>query len=87
MLSDYCDEFLVHAVDVEGKQCGIDEELISLLSNHCKAAIAYAGGIKSFEDMEKIGRLGHGKIDFTVGSALDIFGGHLEFEKIAEIYK
>ena len=87
LLSDYCDEFLVHAVDVEGKQCGIDEELISLLRNHCKAAIAYAGGIKSFEDMEKIGRLGHGKIDFTVGSALDIFGGHLEFEKIAEIYK
>lgn len=85
-LADYCDEFLIHAVDVEGKQCGIDDELLEILSKHDKISISYAGGIKSIEDIEKIRRTGHEKIDFTVGSALDIFGGSLEFEKIAELY-
>ena len=86
MLSDYADEFLVHAVDVEGKQCGIDEELLALLSRHDKISVAYAGGIKSFEDIEKINSLGKGKIDFTVGSALNIFGGKLDFYEVAEAY-
>lgn len=87
ILSQYCDEFLIHAVDVEGKQCGIDEELLAILSTHEQIPISYAGGIKSFEDIEKIGSIGRNKIDFTIGSALDIFGGKLSFEKAAELYK
>ena len=86
-LTEYADEFLIHAVDVEGKQCGIDEELLNLLSLYEQITISYAGGIKSFEDIEKINLLGKGKIDFTIGSALDIFGGKLEFEKVAAKYK
>ena len=86
-LAEYCDEFLIHAVDVEGKQCGIDDELLDILSQHEKICIAYAGGIKSFEDIEKIRRKGREKIDFTIGSALDIFGGSLNFDETAELYK
>ena len=85
-LAEYCDEFLIHAVDVEGKQCGTDDELIEILSKHEKISISYAGGIKSIEDIEKIRKKGQKKIDFTIGSALDIFGGTLEFEKIADLY-
>lgn len=87
VLSQYCDEFLIHAVDVEGKQCGIDEELLAILSTHEQIPISYAGGIKSFEDIEKIGSIGRRRIDFTIGSALDIFGGKLSFAKAAELYK
>lgn len=85
-LAVYADEFLIHAVDVEGKQCGIDEELLNILSTHDNITVSYAGGIKSFDDIERINTLGRGRIDFTVGSALDIFGGKLEFEKIATQY-
>ncbi|HAR35145.1 MAG TPA: phosphoribosylformimino-5-aminoimidazole carboxamide ribotide isomerase, partial [Desulfobacter sp.] len=33
-LSAFCDEFLVHGVDVEGKMQGIQEELVTLLGKH-----------------------------------------------------
>ncbi len=81
-LSGYCSEFLIHAVDVEGKASGIEEELVKMLGNWGKIPMTYAGGIASYEDIEKIMELGQGKIDFTIGSALDIFGGKLEFEKV-----
>ncbi len=87
ILADYADEFLIHAVDVEGKQCGIDEELLQILSQHNGRTISYAGGIKNFEDIETVKLLGSGKIDFTVGSALDIFGGGLDFAEVAARYK
>ncbi|MCR4605386.1 MAG: phosphoribosylformimino-5-aminoimidazole carboxamide ribotide isomerase [Eubacterium sp.] len=80
-LSYYCDEFLVHAVDVEGKQAGPDEELISMLSD-AKAIVTYAGGIGSYEDIDVIKAVGGGKVDFTIGSALDIFGGELLYKSI-----
>lgn len=83
MLSTYCDEFLIHAVDVEGKAHGIEEELAALLGDWNKITLTYAGGIGSYDDLDILSRLGKGKINFTVGSALDIFGGHLDFEKIA----
>lgn len=83
MLSSYCDEFLIHAVDVEGKAKGIEEELAALLGSWNKLTLTYAGGIGSYEDLDVLDRLGKGRINFTVGSALDIFGGHLDFEKIA----
>ncbi|MGN0638467.1 MAG: phosphoribosylformimino-5-aminoimidazole carboxamide ribotide isomerase [Huintestinicola sp.] len=85
MLKGYCDEFLVHAVDAEGKQKGIEEGIASLLGNTEGIVSTYAGGIGSYEDIELLRALGKGNVDFTVGSALDIFGGRLSFERIAEM--
>lgn len=84
-LSQYCSEFLIHAVDVEGKQQGIDMELISYLGKWDKIPITYAGGVHSYEDIETVGRLGQGRIHITVGSALDLFGGDLSFEKLVHL--
>lgn len=84
MLKGYCDEFLVHAVDVEGKASGIEEELAQMLGASCEIPVTYAGGISSFEDLEKLKMLGRERLDFTVGSALDIFGGNMDFEKVAK---
>lgn len=84
MFSDYCDEFLVHAVDVEGKASGIEEKLAKMMGECCEIPATYAGGISSFDDLEKLKTLGNEKLDFTVGSALDIFGGHMNFEKVAK---
>lgn len=83
-LSKYCSEFLIHAVDVEGKASGIEEELVKMLGDWGKIPMTYAGGISSYEDIEKIREFGRGKVDFTIGSALDIFGGKLELEKVCE---
>lgn len=85
MLKGCCDEFLIHAVDTEGKQKGIEEGIASLLGNTEGIVSTYAGGIGSYEDIELLRTLGKGNVDFTVGSALDIFGGRLEFERIAEM--
>lgn len=81
-LSSYCDEFFVHAVDIEGKQSGVDTDLVNLLYRLSPLPITYAGGIRSFEDLETIKREGKGKVDATVGSALDIFGGPLKYEDV-----
>lgn len=81
-LSDYCDEFLIHAVDVEGKAKGIEEELAELMGKLAGFKMTYAGGIGSMEDIEKLRVLGKGAVDFTVGSALDIFGGKLPYSEI-----
>jgi phosphoribosylformimino-5-aminoimidazole carboxamide ribotide isomerase len=74
-LSAYAGEFLVHAVDVEGKCRGIEAPLVEILGKWAKIPVTYAGGIHAIEDIEKIRDLGSGHIDFTTGSALDIFGG------------
>lgn len=71
----YCDEFLVHAVDVEGKCSGIEEELAVLLGRHTPVPATYAGGITSLDDLLRLKQLGEGRLDATIGSALDIFGG------------
>ncbi len=86
-LSKYCSEFLIHAVDVEGKQSGIDENLIQYLGQWNGVPITYAGGIHTYEDIEKIAKLSHGTIHITVGSALDLFGGNLSYEKIIKMLK
>lgn len=86
-LSQYCDEFLIHAVDVEGKAMGIEEELIPILASMKGFPITYAGGIASFKDLELLGQLGKNAIDFTVGSALDLFGGTLPYDEISKRYK
>jgi phosphoribosylformimino-5-aminoimidazole carboxamide ribotide isomerase len=74
-LAPMCAEFLVHAVDVEGLCRGIDKELVVKLGQASSIPTTYAGGANSFQDLEEVNRLGHGKIDLTIGSALDIFGG------------
>ncbi len=75
-LAEYCDEFLIHAADVEGKCSGIDEELVAFLGTWKGRPITYAGGIASLQDFDLIDQLTNGTMDATVGSALDIFGGH-----------
>ena len=77
-LKEYCDEFLVHGVDVEGKKSGIDEEFVRLLSES-DAVITYAGGISSLADIDRICEYSNGKLNFTVGSALDIYGGNIPY--------
>lgn len=86
-LAQYCDEFLVHAVDVEGKQSGIQKELAELLGTWGKQPITYAGGVHAFADLEEIRRLGNGNLHVTIGSALDLFGGSLKYKDVLEFVK
>jgi len=74
-LAAWCAEFLIHAVDVEGQCRGIDQELVSHLGQWSPIPTTYAGGASSLADLEAVTRLGQGRIDLTIGSALDIFGG------------
>ncbi len=83
-LAKYCDEFLVHAAEVEGKQQGVDEDLISFLADISPIPTTYAGGIRSLADLELVNTLGKGRIDATVGSALDIFGGSLPYRDVVD---
>lgn len=75
LLEPHCSEFLIHAADVEGLQRGIDHELVSKLAEWCSISVTYAGGGRSLEDLELVKTLSSGKVDLTIGSALDIFGG------------
>jgi phosphoribosylformimino-5-aminoimidazole carboxamide ribotide isomerase len=74
-LSNHCAEFLIHAADVEGLQAGIDEALVSLLGNTVTTPVTYAGGARHLADLQRVHELSNGKVDLTIGSALDIFGG------------
>jgi len=74
-LSSYCAEFLIHAADVEGKCSGIDAGLVAYLGQHAPLPTTYAGGGRSLEDLEQVNALSGGRVDLTIGSALDIFGG------------
>ena len=84
-LDDYCDEYLVHAADVEGKKAGADEQLLSILADYDGVPVTYAGGVGSYDDLREIKKLTDGRIDVTIGSALDIFGGTLELTRILSI--
>jgi phosphoribosylformimino-5-aminoimidazole carboxamide ribotide isomerase len=86
-LAASCDEFLVHAVDVEGKQKGIDEALVELLTQHSPVVATYAGGIRGLDDLELIYNKGKGRVDDTIGSALDIFGGPLRYKDVVEWHR
>lgn len=83
LLSGYCDEFLIHGVDVEGKSGGIEEELVKMLGRWNKIPITYAGGIGSMEQLVHFSEISGGKIDFTIGSALDLFGGNILYENVS----
>jgi phosphoribosylformimino-5-aminoimidazole carboxamide ribotide isomerase len=78
----FCDELLIHAIDLEGKRQGVDVELIENLAGMASIPVTYAGGIRSIEDIELVRKKGGGKIDFTVGSALDLFGGNLSYREL-----
>ena len=81
-LSSYCDEFLIHAVDVEGKANGVEKNLVSILSKSEENTITYAGGVGSFSDLEELKQLGKNRINVTIGSALDLFGGTMDYAKV-----
>lgn len=85
-LEDECDEFLIHAADVEGKQDGIDQELVEKLGEWVTIPTTYAGGARSLEEIVLVEQLSDGKIDLTIGSALDIFGGsRVRYEDAARL--
>jgi phosphoribosylformimino-5-aminoimidazole carboxamide ribotide isomerase len=84
-LSDSCDEFLVHAVDVEGKARGIETQLVRLLGSWGKKPMTYAGGVHSYGDLELLRSLGQNRLNVTIGSALDLFGGNLEWKHVLEL--
>lgn len=80
-MAESCDEFLVHAVDVEGKREGIDAELVEILAHDSPIPVTYAGGVRSLDDMRRVHEAGAGRVAVTVGSALDIFGGDLPYHE------
>lgn len=83
-LSEHCAEFLIHGVDSEGKRQGVEEELLEILGDYEGNPITYAGGVKDFDDLDTIRELGKNHVDVTVGSALDLFGGNMNFEKVLQ---
>ena len=90
-LSSSCAEFLIHAADVEGQQNGIDEEVTKILASYTQKEDAlpttYAGGIRSLEDIEKLKNIGNNRVNYTVGSALNLFGGSLDYEELLGMQK
>jgi len=84
-LSGECSEFLVHAVDNEGKSAGVDKELIHILSGVKDIPVTYAGGIKSLSDVDIIKAQGRGLVDYTVGTALELFGGSLKLDELIKL--
>ena len=85
-LEPFCAEFLIHAADVEGKCEGIDKDLVQRLGGWISLPATYAGGARRLEDIARVEQLSGGKIDLTIGSALDIFGGSLvKYEDAARL--
>ena len=84
-LSAYCDEFLIHAVDVEGKARGIEQELVKFIGNYTGNPITYAGGVHSMEDLYLLKKLGQNRMNVTIGSALDLFGGSMKWEDVLTV--
>lgn len=83
-LGDSCAELLVHGVDVEGRMQGIEAPLISLLGEYSPLPVTYAGGIRNLEDMATVKALGNNRVDATIGSALDIFGGKVAYQDVLD---
>lgn len=83
-LAGSCSEFLVHGVDVEGRMSGIEERLVALLGDHSPIPVTYAGGVRTMEDLDRVRELGNGRVDLTIGSALDIFGGSVPYSRVVD---
>jgi len=86
-LADYCDEFLVHGVDVEGKMRGIQADLVRILGEHSPIPVTYAGGARSLADLDRVRDLGGNRVDLTIGSALDIFGGPVPYSQVVQWHR
>ena len=86
-LSTYCSEFLVHGVENEGKRCGILEDLVVLLGQYSPVPVTYAGGVSSITDLDRVKALGNGKVDLTIGSALDCFGGDIKYDDVVSWHR
>lgn len=86
-LSAFCDEFLIHAVDAEGKSSGIETELAAMLGEFKMIPVTYAGGIHSMEDLAILRKLGQGRVHATIGSALEIFGGTMKLDEVLAFMK
>ena len=86
-LADYCDEFLVHGVDVEGKRAGIETRLVEILGQDSPVPVTYAGGASSLADLDRVKVLGRDRVDLTIGSALDIFGGQIPYRDVVAWHK
>jgi len=84
MLEPFCAEYLIHGVDAEGKRSGMEAELVAMLSRYDGHPVTYAGGIQSPEAIETFRELSGGRLDYTVGSALDIFGGTVSYRELAD---
>ena len=85
MLAPYCDEFLIHAVDVEGKASGIEKPLAELLGQFTERPVTSAGGVGSFDDLRQLKELGNDRVNVTIGSALDLFGGPIPYETVKNL--
>ena len=83
-LAGYCSEFLVHGVDVEGKQAGIMDDLVEALGLWSPIPVTYCGGARALGDVKRVYELGRGRVDLTIGSALDIFGGKLAIKDVVD---
>lgn len=83
-IEQYCDELLIHAVDVEGKRSGMQESLVHDLAAWTTIPTTYAGGVRSLEDLVKFKQIANGKLHVTIGSALDIFGGDLSYKEVVD---
>ena len=86
-LANYCDEFLVHGVDVEGKMQGIQSDLIKILGKYSPIPVTYAGGVQALSDLDRVKELGLSRVDLTIGSALDIFGGNIPYRSVVEWHR
>ncbi|MGN0396125.1 MAG: phosphoribosylformimino-5-aminoimidazole carboxamide ribotide isomerase [Coprococcus sp.] len=84
MLAESCDEYLIHAVDVEGKASGIEKKVVDILGSWGELPMTYAGGVSSFEDLDILKEIGRNRIDVTIGSALDIFGGPMKYQDVID---
>ena len=85
MLAGYCDEYLIHAVDVEGKARGIEQDLVKNLGGYTGNPVTYAGGVHSMEDLLLLKELGRNRMNVTIGSALDLFGGSMKWKDVLKI--
>lgn len=86
-LAKFCDEFLVHAADVEGLCQGVDMELVEKLAEWSPLECTYAGGAKTLNDLKRVCETGDGRIHLTIGSALDIFGGSIPYTEVVEYHR
>jgi len=86
-LSAHCSEFLVHGVDVEGKRAGIEEPLVEMVGRLSPIPVTYAGGAQTLTDLDRVNALGQGRVDLTIGSALDIFGGDVPYRDVVAWHK